>query len=96
MEDNKFTKLDLTLKYGMEGVGDMEMECLTEEEQTQRWKDKAKYIQDCKDKGIYGEEYTMTVRMHHDPILDAPTSVIKPTTTYSCVMWDVNKEQYEK
>ena len=35
MEDNKFTKLDLTLKYGMEGVGDMEMECLTEEEQTQ-------------------------------------------------------------
>jgi hypothetical protein len=67
---NKFTKYTFTLRYGMEGFGDMELEGLTDDEREEKFRQNNLYIEECKAKGIYGKEYTQTVEVENDPLLD--------------------------
>jgi hypothetical protein len=70
MKDKKFTTYTHTQRYGMEGVGDMEHEYLTPEQIQQSLNRTSAYIEDCKLKGIYGKEYTTTIKVEQDPFYD--------------------------
>jgi hypothetical protein len=52
----KTTKITLTQRYGMEGMGDTEHEYLTETEIEKSYRERTAYIQSCILKGIYGKE----------------------------------------
>jgi hypothetical protein len=72
----KFTKYTLTQRYGMEGIGDMELEWLTPQEKEQRWKDYKNYQEKCKQDGIY----TQIIEMQQDPLFCKSST---PTESYS-------------
>lgn len=89
--ENKFTKYTLTQKYGMEGIGDMELEWLTPQETEQRWKDYREYVEKCKKDGTYGKEYDLVINMQHDPHLDSVSKVQLEKTAFSFGITDFNK-----
>jgi hypothetical protein len=90
----KFTEYNLTQKYGMEGVGDMEMEWLTPKEQEERWEQNKQYVENCKADGSYGKEYTTKISIQHDPTLDYTHSSTKSHTSSSAIIW--NPSEYVK
>jgi len=65
----QFTKYTITQKRGMGGIGDMALEWLTPQEIEQVWKDHRDYVEECKQDGTYGQEYTQTIEVQHDPLL---------------------------
>lgn len=87
---NKFTKYTFTQRYGMEGVGDMELEWLTDEERKERWEQNSALIEKCKRNGTFGQKYTQTIEMQNDPMLDKPST---PTESYSFVIMDFGDEK---
>ena len=54
----------------MEPEGDCFFEYKTPEEIKQYREERNKYVQKCKDEGVYGEEYVATIEVEEDPILD--------------------------
>ena len=90
MKENKFTKYTFTQRYGMEGVGDMEQEWMTPEEIEQSISQDKIRVQQLKDLGLYGQEYTQTIEIQNDPIFDKQ---IKPTESYSFVIMDFGDEK---
>lgn len=87
---NKFTKYTFTQRYGMEGVGDMELEWTTPEEMEQSISQDKIRVQQLKDAGLYGQEYTQTIEIQHDPTFDKP---ITPIESYSFVIMDFGDEK---
>jgi hypothetical protein len=77
---SNFTKYTFTQRYGMEGIGDTELEYLTDEERKERWEQNSAWIEKCKKNGTFGQEYTQTVEIENDPIIDKPS---KATESYS-------------
>ncbi len=88
--NNKFTKYTFTQRYGMEGVGDMEQEWMTPEEIEQSISQDKIRVQQLKDAGLYGQEYTQTIEIENDPTLDKPTT---PTESYGFVIMDFGDEK---
>lgn len=87
MENKKHTTYTHTQRYGMEGIGDMENEYLTPEQIQANLSKTNAYIEDCKSKGIYGEEYTTTIKVQHDPLFD--NSKIKlATDSFKMEIWE--------
>jgi hypothetical protein len=88
--ENKFTKYTFTQRYGMEGIGDMENEWLTYEEIEAKEIRTTAYIEECKAKGIYGQEYTTTIEIEDDPSLDIERKG-GDLMSYSMVITDFSK-----
>lgn len=93
MKENKFTKYTFTQRYGMECVGDMELEWLTPQETEQRWKDYREYQEKCKQDGTYGQEYNLVIEMEHDPILDYTPSIKLTNPSFSFGIIDFSDEK---
>jgi len=87
---DRFTKHTFTQRYGMEGVGDMELEYLTDEERKERWKQNSAWIEECKRNGTFGQEYTQTIEIENDLMFDKPS---KPTESYLFHIIDFSNEQ---
>lgn len=66
----KFTSYTFTQRMGMEGVGDMEQEYMSPAEITESIRQDKERIEKLKASGQYGKEYTTTIRIETDPILD--------------------------
>ena len=92
-EETKFTEYIITQKYGMEGIGDMEMEWLTPKEQEDRWEEYRNYVEQTKKDGTYGKEYQTKISMVHDSLLDQEIKSEKPLISFSTIIWDVNDIQ---
>ena len=85
----KFTTVVVTQRYGMEGVGDLENEWLTDEEIEAKGIQSKAYIAECKEKGIYGKEYTNTLSVEVDEVFDKKEE--KLTESYSFQIIDFSK-----
>lgn len=103
MTDKNFTTYTFTQKMGMEGIGDMAWEWMTQEEIEKHIVQDKIRVQKLKDAGLYGKEYTTTIEIEHDPILDGelstPEEIINPPQkdktiihNYSFIIWDASKE----
>lgn len=87
--ENKFTEYKLTQRYGMEATGDMWQDWATEEEIKQESENFSQYVEECKAKGIYGQEYTTIIMMEQDPLFDKPTK--NTTESYRFEIIDFGK-----
>ena len=89
MENKKFTSYTFTQRMGMEGVGDMEYEWMTQEEiENSIQQDKIR-VAKLKESGEYGKEYNTTIEIEHDPTFD--NNPQKPTESYKSVIIDFSK-----
>lgn len=77
---NKFTEYKFTQRYGMEATGDMWQEWATKEEIEQERENFSQYVEECKAKGTYGQEYTTIMMVEQDPLFDKPSK--KQTESY--------------
>jgi len=89
MENSKFTTVTFTQRLGMEGVGDMEREWMSIEEIEQSISQDKIRVQQLKDAGVYGDEYTTTVSVEHDDSFD--DRVGSPTESYRFEIVDFGK-----
>lgn len=90
MEEIKFTTYNVTQKYGMEGIGDMELDWLTPEEQESRWNEYRKYVEETKKDGRYGKEYQTNISIESDPTLDYPSEAAY--TSFSMQIIDFSED----
>lgn len=70
IEEDKITTYTITQKYGMEGVGDFELEWLTPKEKEVRLEKLSNYIEQVKLYDKYGKEWEMKIGVKYDPHLD--------------------------
>lgn len=88
-ESERFAKHTIVQKYGMEGIGDMEMDWLSPKEQELKWEKYRNYVEECRRDGRYGKEYSTVIEMEHCPYLDY---VEQPPTSTSIVIWNIGDE----
>jgi hypothetical protein len=89
MKKDKFTKYTLTQRYGMESVGDMYYEYMSPEDIEKDRIKHSSYIEDCKLKGIYGKEYTISLNIQHDPMYDSPMKNNNGSVSYRMTFLDL-------
>ena len=87
---NKFTKYSFTQRHGMEGIGDMEHEWMTPEEIEASIRQDKIRVQQLKDEGIYGQEYTQIIEVENDQMFDRP---ITSTESYKFAIIDFGDEK---
>ena len=90
MTKNNFTTYTSTQRYGMEGIGDMEHEYMTSEEIEQNFSQEKERVKRLKESGLYRQEYTTTVSIEKEDVLDYKETKI--TESFKMVLIDYGKK----
>jgi len=72
MEEPKFKSFTLHLKKGMEPIGDQAREWMTDKD----YEDNAKYVEELKASGEYGQPYEITLNLMSIPEFDEPSPML--------------------